>query len=424
MPKYYTIGTRGSLLATGQAGQVADHLHKLTGDHFDLKIIKTQGDLQTEKPLWQMEGKDFFTKELDIALRQEEVDMVVHSCKDLACERPSDLVLAAITERYHAQDILLIKKEVVANLPSFKQITIGTSSPRRAVNLADSLSSVLPGHPLVKTIPIRGNVPTRIEKMLAGDYHGIVLALAGLARLAQGEKSRPLLQKLLRPLSFMILPESLFPGAAAQGALALECLKKRKDLQKLLSPLNHSRTVSEVTREREAFARYGGGCHLAVGIAVKEIKGHFLHIHKGVLKEKEIVKTWLESPVKKPPLLAPGFIGLPPQNMKDRRFLYDCLIRKIPLDKEYSLSKGNYLIASSYGIPAAKKIKAGGGLWASGTQTMKNSPTADYGCMGRRIFWERQRLFDKKTLLFYKFYWGITLGGCSPTILPHHHLAR
>ena len=358
-------------MAKGQAGLVAANLQRLTGKKFELKIFKTQGDLQTDKPLWQMEGKDFFTKELDIALRQKEVDLVVHSYKDLSCERPSDFTLAAITERYHAQDILLINKNIVGTLPSMKEVIIGTSSPRRSVNLEDSLSSFLPGGPPVKTLPIRGNVPTRMEKMIKGDFHGIVLALAGLARLAQIEKSRPILQKLLASVDFMILPESVFPGAAAQGALALECLKDRDDLKQLLSVLNHSDTQQEVSREREAFTRYGGGCHLAVGITVKKIGNHFLHIHKGLWQERPIIKKWLESPGNPPNPSPPGFIGLPVEKMKDQRFLGDYLIKKIPLTNPSPLLKGNYLVASSYGIDAANKISPGGGLWASGVTTMK-----------------------------------------------------
>ncbi|MCY4524829.1 MAG: hydroxymethylbilane synthase, partial [Halobacteriovoraceae bacterium] len=370
MSKRYIIGTRGSLLARGQAGLVARELKKLTGMDFDLKTIKTQGDLQTDKPLWQMEGRDFFSKELDSALRNEQVDLVVHSCKDLSWQRPSDFVLAAITERHYSPDILLVKKEVAANISSFKKITIGTSSLRRTANLKDSLSAFLPGHPEVNAVPIRGNVPTRIEKIHKGDYQGIVLALAGLARLAEVEESRPVIEKLLASLDFMIMPESLFPGAAAQGALALECLKKRKDLQKILSLLNHSDTRKEVDKEREALAGYGGRCHLAVGITVKKIREHFLHIHKGIWNEKKIYKKWLESPGKIS-LSSPGFIGIPQKRMTDERFYYDFLLEKIPLDDVYTSREGNFFVASPYGIPALKTIFKKGIIWTSGVSTMK-----------------------------------------------------
>ena len=95
--KKYLIGTRGSLLALTQCTQVKNQLEKITGDQFELKVIKTQGDQITDKPLWQLEGKDFFTKELDAALLTGDVDLVVHSYKDLGSDRPEGIKLAAIT---------------------------------------------------------------------------------------------------------------------------------------------------------------------------------------------------------------------------------------------------------------------------------------------------------------------------------------
>ena len=112
-PKTYRIGTRGSLLALTQCGQIKDQLEALTQDRFELVVIKTQGDLVTNAPLWQLDGKDFFTKELDAALLAGEIDLVVHSYKDLGSERPSEINLAAITKRTFAHDILLIKKSTV-----------------------------------------------------------------------------------------------------------------------------------------------------------------------------------------------------------------------------------------------------------------------------------------------------------------------
>ena len=104
------MGTRGSLLAVKQTSLVKEKLESLTGDRFDLKTIKTQGDANTQTPLWQTEGKDFFTKELDSALLEGQVDLTVHSCKDLGHERPEGITLAAVTERIYGEDILLIRK--------------------------------------------------------------------------------------------------------------------------------------------------------------------------------------------------------------------------------------------------------------------------------------------------------------------------
>ena len=178
----------GSLLALTQCNQIKKVLEEKTGDDFELKIIKTEGDLNTEKPLWQMDGKDFFTKELDHALLAGEIDLVVHSYKDLGSERPEGIKLGAITERTYPHDILLMNKNVVEKLKSgtfSEELIIGTSSPRRIYNVENFLCEYLPGNVTeVKTKQLRGNVNTRVSKLVAGDYHGIVLALPGLERLA------------------------------------------------------------------------------------------------------------------------------------------------------------------------------------------------------------------------------------------------
>ena len=291
LPKNYKIGTRGSLLALTQCTQIKNQLEKLTGDKFELEVIKTEGDENTSLPLWQLDGKDFFTKELDQALLLKNVDLVVHSYKDLGSERPEGIQLAAVTKRSYPEDILLFKKSFFDNIQTKETIEVGTSSPRRMTNITSSLTDFLPGERKVTTKNLRGNVNTRIQKLLDGDFDMICLALAGIERLAQSEESFRILKELLKDLSFMILPPSIFPSAASQGALGIECLSNRDDdgelLQKLKS-VHDQETFSEVKREREAFVSYGGGCHLAVGVHVKKWQNIFIHTHKGIVDEKEI----------------------------------------------------------------------------------------------------------------------------------------
>ena len=129
MPKHYKIGTRGSLLALTQCNQARVELERLTGDTFELDVIKTQGDMITNIPLWQMEGANFFTKELDEALLSGRVDLVIHSYKDLGSVRPVGTTLAAVTKRTYAHDILLIKHITIAELKNKKEFIVGTSSP-------------------------------------------------------------------------------------------------------------------------------------------------------------------------------------------------------------------------------------------------------------------------------------------------------
>ncbi len=265
----YIIGTRGSLLALTQCNQVKDELEKLTGEKFELKIIKTQGDMDTSKPLWQMEGKDFFTKELDNELLSGTIDLVVHSYKDLGSDRPGNIHLAAITKRQYPHDILFLRKDVIKDLKNKKELIIGTSSPRRIYNLEKSLSEFIPYSPVIKTKQLRGNVNTRLKKCADGEYDGVCLAFAGIERLALNKESINEIKPSLDLLNYMILPLSTFPSAASQGALGIEINIKRKDdgkLQSLLQKIHCSQTENAVFNERKIFQEFGGGCHLAVGI--------------------------------------------------------------------------------------------------------------------------------------------------------------
>ena len=407
MPKKFTIGTRGSLLALTQADQTRRKLEELTGYQYELKIIKTQGDLNQKVPLWQLEGQNFFTKELDEALKTKAVDLVIHSHKDLGSLRPSELTLAAVTKRQFGHDVLLVKKEVIKNWASLKTFKVGTSSPRRMHNLKTYLKDFLPsnGNPVeVHTEPLRGNVNTRIEKLRKGEFQGIVLALAGLERLAIGKESKPKLKELLEDLNFMVLPQSTFPAAASQGALAIECLKERNDKNELLSALkkiHDDRTWSEVQRERKAFNEYGGGCHLAVGIHVKKIVGGFIHTHQGLSEKEGVVEKQLferESHLPKAPKGKSIFVGLPSdkaQNnfksekgweLRGSKVLFDQIIKKKPQslseNSESQLNKGHFYITSDYCTKALEGISNPQSLWASGTKTMKKLAQNGYWVNG------------------------------------------
>jgi hydroxymethylbilane synthase len=372
----YKIGTRGSLLAVTQSTLMKNQLEKISGDKFELVTIKTQGDEVTNKPLWQLEGKDFFTKELDEALLRGDVDLVIHSYKDLGSVRPDGIKLAAITERKFAHDILLIPQEFVGELKKWKgDFVVGTSSPRRIVNITKSLKNYLP-HGADSTYnlrceTLRGNVNSRIRKLKDGNYHAIVLALAGLERLAQTEKSAAELKELLKGLNYFILPQSVFPAAASQGALGIEVRDNRDDsgkLARIISHLAHEKTVEEVFRERKAFKEFGGGCHLAVGIHVRKIGENFLHVHSGEVDGKRIEVKYLEgiSPRK---TLNKLFVGLP--HGKESGIIYDELIEKKPETKKLELNSGHVFVTSRYCLPTLKAsmTQQNGTLWAAGTKT-------------------------------------------------------
>lgn len=294
----YIIGARGSLLSLTQSTITKNELEKVSGKKFTIKEIKTQGDLDTSKPLWQMDGKDFFTKELDQALLSQEVDLVIHSYKDLGSERPTGIKLAAITKRSYPFDILLMKSDTVKLLKQRKiqDLKIGTSSPRRIVNIEAYLNEYLPYSQSIHRVHcemLRGNVNTRISKLRDDKYHGIILAMAGVERLAQLQNSKEELLPLLDGLKMMVLPASQFPPAASQGALAIEINEKNNEteLAQIIKKVHCTLTAQTIAKERASFQSYGGGCHLAVGIHVRKFNNNFIEYQRGEVDQNQIDST-------------------------------------------------------------------------------------------------------------------------------------
>ena len=371
----YFIGTRGSLLARAQADLVRQQLQDITGKKFQLKIIKTEGDRKTGTALWQLQGQDFFTKELDSALLAGDVDLTVHSYKDLGHRRPSGLALAAITERCYGEDILLVRSGVRQQLPSFSQLVVGTSSPRRVWAIQKHLAPLLPEGPqlAISSKVLRGNVTTRLEKLRAGDYDAIQLSLAGLERLALHPSSRKKLEALLQGLDFMVLPSSLFPSAAAQGALAIEVASQRSDggkLRQALEKLHHAPTAQVVEREREHFQCYGGGCHLAVGIHVELVSGLCIHYQRGEADGQEVDSCFVEREL--PSLKGAFFLGLPPErNPHPELFISDQLTAKVPLEISQKYARQCSFVTSRYCFEGFEKThqREGGVIFASGPKT-------------------------------------------------------
>lgn len=335
MDKPYLIGTRGSLLALTQAGQMKRALEAASGKSFELKIIKTQGDQIVDRPLWQLEGKDFFTRELDLALLEGSVDLVIHSYKDLGGDRPHGIELQAVTKRHFGFDVLLMRKERLQ--ASKHEWIIGTSSPRRMSNLKRHLSLHLPheGHPLpIRLEMLRGNVNTRLEKCVRGDFDGIVLALAGLERLAQDQEALKILKPLLQPLIPMVLPMSLYPWSPGQGSLAIECAKDRSDqgeLAAIIKQLHDEKTQREVAVEKERFRNYGGGCHLAMGIACLELDPDLSVLHqRGEINDSYLHEASVLGHSPALPQEPPVFVGLPAQRFDGKMIIGDELLQKKP----------------------------------------------------------------------------------------------
>lgn len=454
--KVYKIGTRGSLLARTQCQQIKKELEELTGEKFELEIIKTQGDLNTSVPLWQMEGKDFFTKELDEALLGKKVDLVVHSYKDLGSERPSGIELAAITKRSYAQDIFLIPQENLEKIikGDFKEDTfiVGTSSPRRIVNAENHLGKILPSETLldVKAKMLRGNVNTRIQKLKNGEFHGIILAMAGLERLAKDEKATEEMTPLLKGLNFAIMPQFYFPPAASQGALGIECRADDSKLKEKLALVNHSDTIEEVKRERRAFQSFGGGCHLAVGINVRKHKDFFIHHQRGEVDGKKIeihltegneqaleyAKKQVLKEAREGSILA--FLGMPKRSndssetskeddqTSNIHYVYDQVISKNMIHGDHELinSSRKVFVTTRYakGRLPQKDNAHNLSLWAAGHKTWENLARQGYwfqGCSEGLGHLEIDRLSRESSLIQLLHTLNFDLRDKHYTVLSH-----
>jgi hydroxymethylbilane synthase len=254
------LGTRGSDLALWQAHHVAAMLETQLGIAASIEIIKTRGDRIQNVAFSKMEGKGFFTKELQDALLDGRVDLVVHSLKDLPTEEPEGLEVVAIPERTNSADLLLARDDLLQARPDNPMglpggAVLGTSSLRRA---AQTLALC----PDIEVKALRGNVPTRIGKLRDGGYDAILLAAAGVGRLELD----------LRGLDVVELrPEVMLP-APGQGALAIET-RADDELTRPLRRLHDSTVADLVNTERRLLELLGGGCHLPLGCLAESAGG-------------------------------------------------------------------------------------------------------------------------------------------------------
>lgn len=248
------FATRPSKLARWQTNHIAEMLQRAWPDlTYQEVVITTKGDRVIDRPLPEIGGKGLFTLELEQALLSGEVDAAVHSLKDLPTEDPPGLAIAAIHRRAPANDVLISPGGyTLAALP--QGAVVGTSSVRRG-------AQVLAQRPDLVVKPLRGNVDTRVRKVLQGQYDAIVLAAAGVARLGLGEVVTQL-------LSF----EVMLP-APGQGALAVQCRADDQEALNLLAAIDEKTSRLAVTAERAFLAALGGGCSLPLGAYATVVDG-------------------------------------------------------------------------------------------------------------------------------------------------------
>jgi hydroxymethylbilane synthase len=248
----YLVGARGSQLSLAQTNWVISELKKNTPQtEFEIVQIKTKGDTDA-RPLFTINQKGIFEKEIDRAVAEKKVDFAVHSLKDVPAELPEELVLACIPKREPANDIFISKDGKTLNAIK-KGAVIGTSSLRRAVQISRQRPDLI-----VK--PIRGNIETRIKKIDEGKFDGIVLAQAGIQRLGLDVK-------------FERLPVEIFVPSPGQGALAIVARKDNVTLIEILKKIEDEASRTAVEAERSLSMFVDSGCRFPVGALADQNRG-------------------------------------------------------------------------------------------------------------------------------------------------------
>lgn len=251
MQQKVIIGSRGSDLALWQANFVIAELKKI-GVETELKIIKTQGDIIQHLSFDKMEGKGFFTKEIEEHLLAKTIDLAVHSHKDLETNQPKGLTIAAVSQREDPSELLLINKDAV-DITRPNQLKegaiLGTSSARRKCQILDT-------NPDVALKDLRGNVPTRINKLRNEGYDAIMLAKAGVSRLEIN----------LDEFHVVELDPKIFVPAPAQGALGFQIRSSDTKLASIMESLNYPEIQEQIAVERRVLNLFEGGCQLPLGV--------------------------------------------------------------------------------------------------------------------------------------------------------------
>ena len=247
MKRHVVIGSRGSILALAQANLVKNSLEANYPDlTFEIKEIVTSGDKDL-KSNWENSNaslKSFFTKEIEQELLDGQIDIAVHSMKDMPAVSPKGLICGAIPDREDARDVLISKNGFLVTLPQGAKI--GTSSLRRVMNLKAI-------RPDFKIKHLRGNIHTRLKKLETEDYDAIILAAAGLKRVGLTDKISEYLNG------------EVFPPAPAQGVLYIQCRENDEEIKEILKSIHNENIAKIVEIEREFSKIFDGGCHTPMG---------------------------------------------------------------------------------------------------------------------------------------------------------------
>jgi hydroxymethylbilane synthase len=324
------------------------------------------GDRDRRVELWQSPDKGLFTTDLSEALVSGEADIVVHSWKDLPVAGFPGTVVAGTLERADPRDVLLVRRDALTGRPS--TLDVLTSSPRRTWQMQQSLAGLLPW-PVDAIVPkaVRGNIPTRLERLADGPEHALVVAKAALDRLLSPEAGADVSEGVRAALDrhvWMVLPISEFPTAPAQGALALEVATNRSELRDLADLISDEPTRRAVEAERAILSAHGGGCHEAIGASVLVRDYGVITSVRGRAASGEEFSRWsLDATTPVPPRAGDGVIWPRPTER-------DGATRRA-LDVAIPADDRGWWVARADAVPAGTTTDGTRIVWAAGTRTWR-----------------------------------------------------
>ena len=359
---------------------------KLTHSFPDLKIEhiykKTLGDEDLNTPLNKMPDIGVFTNDIRNDLLNKVADIAVHSWKDLPVDLEEGTEIVGTLDRADMRDMIFLKKESIGK----KDLTILSSSPRRERNLSSFLPSALPFKAQIKFKDVRGNIHTRLTKLIEGSEDGLVVAKAAIDRFMNNiseefESDRKSILAMQTKLNWMVLPLSQNPCAAAQGALAIEAREEDEVVKEIIANISNNEIFDSVEIERTILKSYGGGCHQKIGVSHEILETGKLLTVKGETEDGEELSERSFNNNKEDYFHSLNDSNYFPRNKGEQRFFE----RKPRLDSLEALkkikNKGIY-VSRSNAIESSNLLDDSNIVWTSGVDTWKSLALKGYWVNG------------------------------------------
>lgn len=290
------LSGRSSMLSKVQIGKVRDKINAvMPWIKTEENYIDTRGDQLTDIPLHTQEGTDFFTDNLSEALKNKEIDIAVHSLKDLSSEHFFGGTKFAVVDRDEVRDVAIFNEKIADLLRAGEKIRIGTCSFRRESLAGDFLKKVLPAYGQkinIEILPIRGNIDTRLKKLSEGRYDGIILAFAGINRMLTSVEHREYFKLLLSTKRMMVLPLLDCTPAPCQGAIAAESSPQNERASYILNCINNIELYQDCTNEKKIASEYGSGCIQKFGVTTVKFGAQTSVYAHGIDSNNNEIDTW------------------------------------------------------------------------------------------------------------------------------------